>query len=56
MDNRGSKSVIITVKEQRVDGSCTNYLVLRYTLLGLEINLNNLIRGSAGLLALPLSG
>lgn len=44
MDNRESKSVIsgsITVKEQRVDGSCTEAksYVLRCTLKGFERNL-----------------
>jgi len=49
MGNRGSKSVIrgrklyITVKEQRVDGSCTNNLVLRCTLMGFERNYQNKI-------------
>ena len=46
--NRGSKSIIgiysptsqkpVIVKEQRVDGSCTNKLVLRCTLIGFERN------------------
>ena len=44
MEYRGSKSVSIneTVKEQRVDGSWSNYLlnnsILRYTLMGFERN------------------
>jgi hypothetical protein len=41
MDYRGSKSVslINTVKEQRVDGSYSNYKSeLRYTLMGFERN------------------
>ena len=41
MGNRGSKSVISTVKEQRVDGSWSNYFLnnflLRCTLTGREI-------------------
>nr|P15563.1 RecName: Full=Uncharacterized 49.1 kDa protein in ND3 intron [Podospora anserina S mat+]CAA38767.2 Dod ND3 i1 grp IC protein [Podospora anserina] len=36
--NRGSKSALLSVKEQRVYGSCTNNLVLRCTLVGLEIS------------------
>ena len=45
MDNRGSKSVTfllnsITVKEQRVNGSCCGVYIpqLRYTLAGFERN------------------
>ena len=34
--NRGSKSALLAVKEQRVYGSCTNNLVLRCTLVGFE--------------------
>jgi hypothetical protein len=40
MDNRGSKSDYnMSVKEQRVDGSYTDNLVLRYTLQNFSRNL-----------------
>ena len=39
MGYRGSKSDILSVKEQRVDGSwCNKLLHLRYTLMGFERN------------------
>lgn len=38
MDNRVTKSDNLFVKVQRVDGSCTNNLVLRCTLTGFERN------------------
>ena len=36
--NRGSKSALLAVKEQRVDGSYTRFFVLKYTLMGFERN------------------